>query len=930
MGGNPAIAETAVFELLRSPAKFTEAEAKRLVEKGSAEAGASGQVLITEGTDITTSMDERYVYLVLSGSAMVSRGGVVVGQVREGDFVGETRVLEVEALSKLASLRDDPVESLFKDIDSDASGKLDKVEIIAAASKYGINLTNEQADQLILKLDKDSDGEVSLGEVKKVAEFTKNKKEIQSTFRKADKDGSGLIDADEIRTIVREVAGVELTDTQARKLLDIIAPKRGKSLKLEDAITAAQGLLQKSEKLETAFNDFDVDGSGRINLSELNPLLKSVGIELSQDQTRILAASLDLNNDQEMDLQEFESAIARLEEGVSGRFGNAMRLFEAVAFNTQKKSLHQVKIAGSGCTFVRWSIKDILAEMRQDEVLAGKLKTVWGLNLVQKMREVNMMRLPEEADPELEVPEMADYGFGGQFLYGKFGDFGPLERPVPSNMFAMAMWNFGREYRAIRKSLKAGELSEFVDALSGAEKFRMAQEGLSHKLEGLSEAERSAKLREEFTKLDADASGTLSASELMIALRDLGVETSEREARGFLKLATDEGAETITCEQFELIVNTVLEGGDRADLLFREKAGYLPTWMANAAMGLIKAVGGVDRKVDESLSARIRPFGYEEADGPTRELQKKLDQLVLSNDAVYQREEIRRGMLERSLSKAMTEEDSPGQRELVDSLKATKSPSVIMGPYVFLCWFIDVVFANRPIQRFWFLENVARMPYFSYNYMLTMYEALGWWKSSSDTRRVHFAEEWNEVQHLKIMEALGGDKNWIDRFLGRHAALFYFVILNHIWLISPSFAYNFSELIEFHAVDSYGEFVDANEKLLRSLPPPQEALDYYKGEDMYLFDEFQTGRKPKSRRPKIESLYDVFCNIRDDELEHVKTMFQCQTSASVIGSPNQQAAKAQRKVEDSSQTEKLIQVKMREVKSLEEKLRQQQQQSAKV
>lgn len=46
MGGNPAIAETAVFELLRSPAKFTEAEAKRLVEKGSAEAGASGQVPI--------------------------------------------------------------------------------------------------------------------------------------------------------------------------------------------------------------------------------------------------------------------------------------------------------------------------------------------------------------------------------------------------------------------------------------------------------------------------------------------------------------------------------------------------------------------------------------------------------------------------------------------------------------------------------------------------------------------------------------------------------------------------------------------------------------------------------------------------------------------------------------------------------------------
>jgi ubiquinol oxidase len=58
------------------------------------------------------------------------------------------------------------------------------------------------------------------------------------------------------------------------------------------------------------------------------------------------------------------------------------------------------------------------------------------------------------------------------------------------------------------------------------------------------------------------------------------------------------------------------------------------------------------------------------------------------------------------------------------------------------------------------------------------------------------------VQHLKIMEALGGDQAWLDRFLARHAAIFYFIVLNHVWLISPSLAYNFSELIEFHAVDT--------------------------------------------------------------------------------------------------------------------------------
>jgi hypothetical protein len=46
-----------------------------------------------------------------------------------------------------------------------------------------------------------------------------------------------------------------------------------------------------------------------------------------------------------------------------------------------------------------------------------------------------------------------------------------------------------------------------------------------------------------------------------------------------------------------------------------------------------------------------------------------------------------------------------------------------------LCYGLDLIYPeNRPIERFWFLETVARMPYFSYNTMLTLYEMLGWWR----------------------------------------------------------------------------------------------------------------------------------------------------------------------------------------------------------
>jgi len=181
------------------------------------------------------------------------------------------------------------------------------------------------------------------------------------------------------------------------------------------------------------------------------------------------------------------------------------------------------------------------------------------------------------------------------------------------------------------------------------------------------------------------------------------------------------------------------------------------------------------------------------------------------------------------------------------------------------------------------------MPYFSYISMLHLYETLGWWRRGAAVKRVHFAEEWNEFHHLLIMESLGGDDKWIDRFAGYHGAIVYYWILNLLWLMSPQLAYQFSEMLENHAVDTYGQFVDENESILKTLPAPAIAKQYYQSEDLYMFDEFQTSRKGEltRRRPEINTLYDTFANIRDDELEHVKTMVACQNTDIAVRSPHQ-------------------------------------------
>ncbi|KAJ9518719.1 hypothetical protein QJQ45_018695 [Haematococcus lacustris] len=345
-----------------------------------------------------------------------------------------------------------------------------------------------------------------------------------------------------------------------------------------------------------------------------------------------------------------------------------------------------------------------------------------------------------------------------------------------------------------------------------------------------------------------------------------------------------------------------------------EEAGQLP--------GTVRQGNVVKRSVGEECA----------------EIRQRLSRLILSNHAVSERERVREAI--------------GGKVE---------APWYVRGVYNILCLLIDVLFENRPIQRFWFLETVARMPYFSYISCLHLYESLGWWRAAAELRKIHFAEltiittiittvipgittitiiiltivtidhdlqvhgmmgpapcmvfaqEWNELHHLQIMESLGGDQLWFDRFVGYHSAIVYYWVLVLLYVASPSLAYTFSELLEVsavlqtlatqcvgwapallvavvrssvyceaHAVDTYGEFLDANEPLLKSLAPPLVAAEYYRSCDLYLFDEFQTSNATP-RTPPLENLYDVFCAIKEDEGEHVKTMHACVDSSLVAG-----------------------------------------------
>ncbi|KAK7301810.1 hypothetical protein RJT34_12686 [Clitoria ternatea] len=69
----------------------------------------------------------------------------------------------------------------------------------------------------------------------------------------------------------------------------------------------------------------------------------------------------------------------------------------------------------------------------------------------------------------------------------------------------------------------------------------------------------------------------------------------------------------------------------------------------------------------------------------------------------------------------------------------------------FIIKILDILYHDRHYARFFVLETIARVPYFAFMSVLRMYESFRWWRRANYLK-VHFAESWNEMHHLLIMD----------------------------------------------------------------------------------------------------------------------------------------------------------------------------------
>ena len=175
---------------------------------------------------------------------------------------------------------------------------------------------------------------------------------------------------------------------------------------------------------------------------------------------------------------------------------------------------------------------------------------------------------------------------------------------------------------------------------------------------------------------------------------------------------------------------------------------------------------------------------------------------------------------------------------------------------------LDFVY-DYSYRRFFTLEVIARIPYFSYLSVLHISQTLGW-HPKLEQRDLHDKETMNEQYHLLIAEDLGGGKNWYDRFAAKFLGVFYYWIAAFLYFVSPASGYYLMELIEGHAAHSYSTFLKMKGEELKKIEATGIALEYYYSNNARM-------TKAPAKSDKV-SLYDIFESIKMDEMTHISDM----------------------------------------------------------
>jgi Ca2+-binding EF-hand superfamily protein len=141
---------------------------------------------------------------------------------------------------------------------------------------------------------------------------------VQETFEMFDEDGSGAIDASEMRAAMNAM-GQKYTKKECKAMIaeidedgdgdldidEFLALMAPMLLKMDETQSNAVMTREQLETVKAAFEQFDIDGSGEIDADELQKAMRTLGHNMTVQQCEQAIASVDEDESGEIDLNEF-------------------------------------------------------------------------------------------------------------------------------------------------------------------------------------------------------------------------------------------------------------------------------------------------------------------------------------------------------------------------------------------------------------------------------------------------------------------------------------------------------------------------------------------------------------------------------------------------------------------------------------------------
>jgi len=130
---------------------------------------------------------------------------------------------------------------------------------------------------------------------------------VKQTFQIIDKDGDGIITADELHEVMMQV-DADISPEEVREIIVAVDVNGDDVLTLDEFLSARinRKVLQKEERLRKLFQCLDLNDSGSLSVGEICAALESVrGKKVPKVEAERLIAEVDTNSDGVIDYEEF-------------------------------------------------------------------------------------------------------------------------------------------------------------------------------------------------------------------------------------------------------------------------------------------------------------------------------------------------------------------------------------------------------------------------------------------------------------------------------------------------------------------------------------------------------------------------------------------------------------------------------------------------